>query len=267
MSSIAPALIDALGTRHEPAARDARIVCLVPSITELVCDLGLAHLLVARTGFCIHPREIVRRIPKVGGTKDVNLERVRALSPTHAVVNIDENEKPTVDELAKFVPNIVVTHPLAPADNPALYRLIGGIFGAEEEAERLCRSFQSSYSRLVEQCRSVRRETVLYLIWKDPWMTVSRETYISRMLASACWDTEPAAAAARYPKLELNGGILSRVDHVLLSSEPYPFRRRHVDALSASHPSVRLINGEMVSWYGSRAVAGLAYLRELRLRG
>src|SRR3954462_4789951 len=117
-------IVDAAGVAHRPADGEGRIVSLVPSITELLVDLGLGESLVGRTGFCIHPREIVRRIPKVGGTKDVNLERVRALSPTHAVVNIDENEKPTVDELAKFVPNIVVTHPLAPADNPALYRLI-----------------------------------------------------------------------------------------------------------------------------------------------
>jgi ABC-type Fe3+-hydroxamate transport system substrate-binding protein len=102
-------LVDALG-QHQPAP-DARIVCLVPSITELLCDLGLAPQLVGRTGFCIHPRESVAAIPKVGGTKDVNIEKIRKLAPTHVVVNIDENEKPTVDLLAEFVPHVVVTHP------------------------------------------------------------------------------------------------------------------------------------------------------------
>src|SRR5690606_20279262 len=105
--------------QHLPAP-GARIVSLVPSITELLCDLGLGPQLVGRTGFCIHPRDIVEHIPKVGGTKDVNIEKIRKLAPTHLVVNIDENEKPTVEELAQFVPNIVVTHPLVPRDNLAL---------------------------------------------------------------------------------------------------------------------------------------------------
>jgi ABC-type hemin transport system substrate-binding protein len=86
-------LADAAGTVHEPAGGDARIVCLVPSITELLCDLGLSEQLVGRTGFCIHPREIVRAIPKVGGTKNVKLDRIRRLAPTHAVINIEENRR------------------------------------------------------------------------------------------------------------------------------------------------------------------------------
>src|SRR5437764_15472608 len=133
-------LIDAIGQRHLPE-RDARIVCLVPSITELLCELGLAGQLVGRTGFCIHPREVVDAIPKVGGTKDVNIEKIRALAPTHVVVNIDENEKPTVDRLAEFVPHVVVTHPNTPRDNLGLARLMGGICGADAAAERWCAAF------------------------------------------------------------------------------------------------------------------------------
>ena len=86
---------------------DARIVCLVPSITELICDLGLASRLVGRTGFCIHPWETVRQIPKVGGTKDVKLEKVRELAPTHVVVNVDENRREDAEALAEFVPEVV----------------------------------------------------------------------------------------------------------------------------------------------------------------
>ena len=125
--------IDALGQQHN-AAPDARIVSLVPSVTELLCDLGLAPQLAGRTGFCIHPADVVAGIPKVGGTKDVNLDKLRRLAPTHVVVNIDENEKPTVDQIAQFVPHIVVTHPNAPRDNLDLYRLMGGVFCREREA-------------------------------------------------------------------------------------------------------------------------------------
>jgi len=237
----------------------SRIVCLVPSITELLCELGLGDQVVGRTGFCIHPRAIVRRIPKVGGTKSVNIEKVRALKPTHVIVNVDENEKPTADAIAEFVPHLVVTHPLAPLDNLALYRQMGEAFGVRDEAERLCSEFQGAYDRAAAQ--SYPQRTVLYLIWKKPWMTVARDTYISRTLALFGMHTAPAQAATRYPALDSLSGL--EVDEVLLPTEPYPFRARDVAAIAAlTERPVRLIDGEMTSWYGSRAIRGLAYLAE-----
>ena len=262
-------LIDAAGTRHAAVTTPPRIVSLVPSITELVCDLGLAGMLVGRTGFCIHPRAALRGIPKVGGTKDVNLDRIRALAPTHVIVNIDENEKPAVEELARFVPHIIVTHPLAPLDNLALYRLLGGIFCRAESAAQLCAEFTRAYADAAAACAALPRQNVLYLIWRKPWMTVSRDTYISRTLALVGWDTLPLAAHARYPELELDVALLANVDHVLLSSEPYRFRERDIVAVQKLLPSgtlssVRLIDGEMTSWYGSRAIRGVGYLARLR---
>ncbi|HEY5293501.1 MAG TPA: helical backbone metal receptor [Burkholderiales bacterium] len=259
---------DAAGTVHERAADSARIVSLVPSITELLCDLGLSAKLVGRTGFCVHPRETLKRIPEVGGTKDVNLGKVRALAPTHALLNIDENEKPTAEALAQFVPHLVVTHPLAPPDNPPLYRLIGGIFGREQAAEALCAQFQRAHNALAQAARAWPRQRVLYLIWKDPWMAVARDTYISRTLALAGWDTVPANATARYPQVKLNEALLRDAELVLLSSEPYRFRDRDLAELRAlpvmRGKTVALIDGEMTSWYGSRAVAGMDYLRRFR---
>ena len=262
--------IDAVGNRHARAAAGARIVSLVPSITELVCDLGLAASLVGRTGFCVHPRDVVRNVTKVGGTKAVDVERIRSLEPTHLIVNIDENEKPTVDELARFTPNVIVTHPLGPRDNLALYRLLGGIFDAAVRAESLCLAFERAWADVTSACSALPRERVLYLIWRKPWMTVSRDTYISRTLALVGWDTVPAAAAARYPEVTLDHALLDHADHILLASEPYRFRSRDVAALEKLVPSpartrVSLIDGEMTSWYGSRAIAGLSYLRERRL--
>jgi len=237
----------------------SRVVSLVPSITELVCDLGLAGELVGRTGFCIHPREIVRGIPKVGGTKDVDLAKVRALRPTHAIVNVDENRKETADALAAFVPSVIVTHPLAPLDNLALYRLIGRTFGAQERAEELCRKFRQEYEKVLLQ--TFPKRNVLYLIWKDPWMTVSRDTYISRTLALFGIQTLPAEEAARYPKLALTETWLEEVELVLLSSEPYRFRQPHVEEMrNFLGKPARIIDGAMTSWYGSRAIRGLAYL-------
>jgi len=263
-------LVDAAGTRHTPAGRDARIVSLVPSISELVCDLGLSAQLVGRTGFCVHPREVVRRIPKVGGTKDVDLDKLRALRPTHVILNIDENRKEDARALAGFVPALIVTHPLGPLDNLALYRLIGGIFGREDRAEVLCGEFEAAYGTLQSAARAFSPDRVLYLIWKNPWMTVSRDTYVSRMLALVNWETVPAESAGRYPKIELDRSLLDGTGVVLLSSEPYLFRQAHVAELRAEpllrEKRIALVDGEMTAWYGSRAIEGLAYLRRFRER-
>lgn len=260
-------LVDALGQVHQAVGpqQRPRIVSLVPSITELLCDLGLASSIVGRTGFCIHPEETVRAIPKVGGTKDVNLDKVRALVPTHLIVNIDENEKPTVDALAQFIPHVIVTHPLAPRDNLDLYRLLGGIFHAEARAEALCAEFEREYAALAAVPKG-RPQTMLYCIWKDPWMTVSRDTYIARMMAEIGWTCSTSADAqdARYPVFAWSDALVQSVDGVLLSSEPYRFTEAHVDALEKQiGKPVQLVDGEMMSWYGSRAIAGLRYLRSL----
>ena len=258
---------DALGQRFGPAA-DARIVSLVPSLTETLLALGLREQLVGRTGFCIHPREIVRDIPKVGGTKDVKLDALRRLAPTHVLANIDENEAPTVEAIRRFVPHVVVTHPNAPADNLALYRLLGGIFGRQPQAESLC-------ARLRRQLDAVGaerwpNETVLYLIWKEPWMTVAADTYIARTLAAVGWQVpHPAGGergAARYPRLADLDAAAAGVDRVLLSSEPYRFgeaQARELRQRYAPRP-VDLIDGEWTSWYGVRAIDGLARLAEFR---
>jgi ABC-type Fe3+-hydroxamate transport system substrate-binding protein len=255
-------LVDAAGVAHAPAGPGARIVCLVPSITELLCDLGLAPSLVGRTGFCIHPRAVVRSIPKVGGTKDVKIDRIRTLAPTHVVVNVDENRLETVEELRAFVPSVVVTHPLGPLDNPPLYRLLGGIFGREDEAEELCERFDAAYRGLTAEPWPER--DVLYLIWREPWMTVSRDTYIARTLELVGWRTIPEQSEERYPTVELPRDGAD-VDLVLLPSEPYRFRAKHVPELEGLLPEARvsLVDGEATSWYGSRAIAGLGTLAEL----
>jgi ABC-type Fe3+-hydroxamate transport system substrate-binding protein len=234
-----------------------RIVSLVPSITELLCDLDLSEQLVGRTGFCIHPWETVREIPKVGGTKDLKFDRIRELEPTHVVVNVDENRKEDAEALAEFIPNVVVTHPLGPRDNLDLYRQMGRQFDREAEAEELCGKFEAALARV----RDRPEQRVLYLIWRDPWMTISRETYISRTLGLFNWQTVPGTTDERYPEVDL-GEV--EVDRVLLSSEPFHFKDQHVDEVSKLLPGaeVSLIDGEMTSWYGSRAIAGLDYLAE-----
>ncbi|MYM65559.1 ABC transporter substrate-binding protein [Pseudoduganella sp. FT55W] len=258
------AYIDALGAEHQPDP-NARIVSLVPSITELLCDLGLSGQVVGRTGFCIHPWDVVQTIPKVGGTKDVNLEKIRALAPTHVVLNIDENEKPTADALAEFVPNLVVTHPLRPRDNLDLARLMGGVFCREQQATEWCAAFETEYA-LLQAAPKGPQQTMLYCVWQDPWMTISQDTYIARMLEEIGWSV-PDLGESRYPEFRWSSELINGIDGVLLSSEPYRFTEAHADVLERQiGKPVLLVDGEMMSWYGSRSLQGLKYLRELTQR-
>ena len=258
-------LIDALGREHRRFEGAPRIVSLVPSLTELVCDLGLADRLVGRTGFCVHPREILRGIAKVGGTKDVKLDVVRSLAPTHVIADIDENRRDAVHAIMEFVPHVVVVHPRTVADNLGLYALLGGIFGRDEEAARLAAGFGQASAELAAVAARLPREAVLYPIWREPWMTVRRDTYIASMLAAAGWDTLPEFADLRFPEFSWDAPWLAGVERVLLPSEPYAFTGQHMDEVGrlAQRPVTR-IDGEMVSWYGSRAIPGLRYLAALR---
>lgn len=268
MNATATELTDALGTVHQPFDGKPRIVSLVPSLTELVCELGLAAQLVGRTGFCIHPRETLRTIPKVGGTKDVRLDVVRALAPTHLIVNIDENRRETVEELATFVPHVVVTHPCVPADNFALYRLFGALFHRSDEAGRLAEDLSDALAEARATAAALPPEDVLYLIWREPWMTVGRDTYISAMLAEVGWHTLPATDVGRYPQLDWQAPWLASAARVFAPTEPYRFTDAHlaeIGVLAGGRPAT-LIDGEMASWYGSRAAAGLRYLAALRRR-
>ncbi len=260
------------------SASGVRIVSLVPSLTELLCALGLREHLVGRTGFCIHPRESLRDVPKVGGTKDVDVDRVRSLAPTHVVVNVDENDKPVVDRIARFVPHVVVTHPVSVDDNLALIERFGEIFGCRDAARVLGERHRDAARAL--HARSVDPLPVLYLIWKKPWMSVGRDTFIANMLAAAGLQSVVAAGEPRYPVLDDEAIRASGARAVLLSSEPYRFTERHRQALQreldeAWHeragpgsraPTCATIDGEMTSWYGSRAIDGMRYLREYRDR-
>lgn len=259
-----------------------RIVSLVPSVTELLVDLGAGPWLVGRTGYCIHPKAALAAVPKVGGTKTVNLDKLRRLAPTHVIVNVDENTLETVQALREFVPQVVVTHPCAPHDNLALYRQMAECLpevpGIAERAARWCAALEREL-QLTADTEWPQRQ-VLYCIWREPWMTVARDTYLSRMLALVNWQTLPDVAggergAARYPAFDWAADWVGRLDRVLLSSEPYSFGPSHAAevraTLAACRPGaevqVHCVDGEMLSWYGSRAVQGVAYLRGLAQQG
>lgn len=248
-----------------------RIASLVPSATETLCALGLRPHLVARTGFCVHP-EGLADVPKVGGTKDVNLARLQGLAPTHVVVNVDENRMETADAMHGWPapPTIVVTHPRSPDDAAALIGQFAAVFGAVPGVAAAAAAATAELRAELAATSAGRARRVLYLIWRDPWMTVARDTYISRLLGRAGWLTEPAVAggvsgAARYPRLSGSEPWLADVEEVWLSSEPFAFAPEHMAEVQALCPAarVRRVDGRHLSWWGVGTIAGLRYLRSL----
>ena len=270
-----PGVADMIPVGPFPGSPALRIASLVPSLTELLVELGLHDCLVARTGFCIHPAGALRDVPKVGGTKDVNLAKLQRLAPTHVLVNMDENRRETVASIQAWpqAPQVIVTHPLRPDDNLTLVAQMVEHFGAHhpavvERADALTRALQHELDLTHAGSRPAR--CVLYLIWRDPWMTVARDTYLAAMLARVGWRTLPevhggVSGAARYPLVRGDEPWLADVQEVLLSSEPYCFTAQHLAEARALCPNAdaRLVDGELLSWYGARAIGGLRYLREI----
>ena len=274
---------DSLGVLHpsvssikvQDSAYQPRIACLVPSITELLFALDLGRWIVARTGYCIHPKGLVDAIPKVGGTKVVNFKKLRQLAPTHVIVNMEENTKQCVDELRTFVPHIIITHPVRILDNIQLYQLLGAIFDcvtlADEWVDRLKATVNAAAA--LSKTADI---SVLYLIWQDPWMTISPDTYIADVLAHAglksidIRDLAGVGGSPRYPSFDWPALAAYPFDAVLLSSEPFSFTQTDADVLqdqlarAGRQVPCMLIDGEMTSWYGSRAVQSLPYLITMR---
>lgn len=257
-----------------PKARDLaapRIASLVPSATELLVALGLGPWLVARTGFCTHPRAALAEVPKVGGTKDVHLARLQALAPTHVVLNVDENTVATFDAMADWGIERLVTHPQGPDDVPALVEQLAAPFAHLPGVRARADALRAELALALSEPPLHPPRTVLYLIWRAPWMGVAQDTYIARLLAQAGWSPLPAVrggerGAARYPTLVPGDPVWGQADEVWLSSEPYAFEAHHLAEVQALAPQarVRLVDGELCSWWGARTAAGLAYVRSLR---
>lgn len=257
--------IDAIGLPHQPMQRPPRIVSLTPSITELLFALELGEFMVGRTRYCVHPQPAVNMLPSIGGTKNIHYSRLLALQPTHVVVNIDENPRALAERIAQDGIEVIVTHPLRPEDNVTLYRLLGGIFQRATQAEQLVATFNAALAELRRETW-IRRQ-VLYLIWRKPWMGIGRETYIAALLELVGWESLPVQSATRYPVLQLERSLLDAAELVLFSTEPYTFREQDLRAFSRDYQvpthKLHLIDGAMLAWYGSRAIAALGYLGQL----
>lgn len=236
----------------------ARIVSLVPSLTELLCDLELHHTVVGRTKFCIHPADRVRQIPEIGGTKTPRIEQIFALMPDLIVANKEENRKEDILALASRVP-VWVSDISTVDDALSMIHALGIMTERESSASSLCKAIQCAMPVHVAPLPS----SAVYLIWQKPLMVAGNDTFIHAMMA--CAGLENVVKAPRYPTFTEEQLNELAPKFVLLSSEPFPFKEKHVEALQSlmPHSKVHLVDGEYFSWYGSRILPGMHYLKAL----
>ena len=242
-----------------------RIVSLVPSQTELLFDLGLEDEVVGITKFCIHPEQWFRSKTRIGGTKQVHIDKVASLQPDLIIANKEENVKEQIDELRKIAPVWVSDiHNLAEA--MTMISGVGEIVGKVSEADEIVLKIETSLAALRPLSVSARNK-VTYCIWRNPWMWAGTDTFISDMLDKAGF-TNALSSQNRYPEIELEQLKAYKPDLIFLSSEPYPFKEKHIEEIKSILPETEalLIDGEMFSWYGSRLLHAASYLNSLILR-
>ena len=244
-----------------------RIVSLCPSLTELVFDLGLGDHLVGRTKFCIHPADRVEVIEKVGGTKNPKVERIIELAPDIVLLNAEENRREDADALQAAGLNCYVSLPRAAPDTASMVRSIADAIHASPEGDRIARDIEARHARVLESARGRVPVRFAYLIWREPLMTLNADTFVSALLTDAGGQNVFAEHSVRYPTIADLDLRAAEPDVVLLSTEPYPFKPAHADELSAASGIARdrfeIVDGELLSWHGSRTPAGIDYAEEV----
>jgi ABC-type Fe3+-hydroxamate transport system substrate-binding protein len=251
--------IDQMGRTVEIVLPLRRIVSLVPSQTELLADLGLSDRLAGVTKFCIHPSGLKERVGQIGGTKTVKIEEVVALKPDLVIGNKEENLQSDIEELERHVP--VWMSDIHDLDSALeMIRCIGELTGTIERTGEITNRIQENFSELkpfIERKTPIR---TLYLIWRKPYMAAGKNTFIDDCL-SRC-GLQNCLSETRYPEVDI---AAADPDLILLSSEPYPFKERHIAELQQHFPKARIIlaDGEYFSWYGTRLLGAPAYFREL----
>jgi ABC-type Fe3+-hydroxamate transport system substrate-binding protein len=258
------ALTDASGQTLSLSRPPQRIVSLVPSITETLFRLGLADAVIGVTAYCVEPRAGVAGKTKVGGQKNPKLEVIRDLSPDLVIANIEENLEADVAWLRAAGIAVWVTYPRTVAAGIQMVRELGQLTGARDRAEPMAADLEARLA--AARARAMAREPVdvFYPIWRNPYMTVSADTYIHDMLTVCGGHNVFADRADRYPTITLDEMAARRPAVIVLPDEPFRFRKIHLDDLApySDVPAVRdgrvhLTDGRLFCWYGPRIAEAL----------
>ena len=237
-----------------------RIISLVPSQTELLFDLDLEAETIGITKFCVHPKAWFKTKEKVGGTKTVKIDTVHKLMPDLIIANKEENVKEQIEELAKDFP-VWLTDVNNFDDALKMITDIGALTCKSAAANTLISNISKGFKAIYKMDKPVK---TAYLIWRRPYMTVGGDTFVNDML-NQCGFQNIFADKTRYPQINMAQLPTANCQLLLLSSEPYPFKQKHIDELSNQLPNTKIIlaDGEFFSWYGSRMLQAPAYFQEL----
>lgn len=251
---------DQIGEEVEIADYPKRIVSLVPSQTELLFDLGLGDRVVGITKFCVHPEEWYRSKTRIGGTKDVDIEKVKSLNPDLIIGNKEENTLKDVKTLRKIAP-VWISDVNDLKDSIEMIQHIGGICNVAQKANEISRKITENFNSFDSK---IKGKSVLYFIWKNPYMVVGKDTFIHSILTDQLGLKNLMCNESRYPSYELND-LSEEPDFIFLSSEPFPFKEKHAEEINSVFPNseVVLVDGEYFSWYGSRLVDAPLYFEKL----
>lgn len=236
-----------------------RIISLVPSQTELLYDLRLNEQIVGITKFCIHPAEWRKTKTIIGGTKNIHFERIKALQPDLIIANKEENVKEQIENLAGDY-NVYVTDISTLHDTLEMIRSVGILTHSSSKANEIVNKIEEGFSSI----KPIRKLRTAYLIWRNPYMTIGKDTFINDMLIR-CGLENIYGLQTRYPIVDVNDIKQKKCELLLLSSEPFPFKQKHIDELQQQLPGTKiiLVDGEMFSWYGSRLLQSPAYFNRL----
>lgn len=250
-----------------------RIISLVPSLTEALCHFGLMDCIVGCTSFCVEPKSLRNRVPSVGGTKDARIEDIKALKPTHIIVNLEENTESIIAELKKMQTMneclVIETFIKTPEDNFTLVESLGKTFSFSEQAQSWIQAQKIELENLRNNLQRLNSFRFAYFIWMNPWMVAGDKTYISSVLELIGGINAISTGellSERYPAIDAQDERLGLADVMLFSSEPFPFKNRHIDEFRQQSKILRpmiKVDGQALSWYGSRFAETLKYLGRL----
>jgi ABC-type Fe3+-hydroxamate transport system substrate-binding protein len=252
---------------HQLTTIPTKIISLVPSQTELLYDLGLDEQVIGITKFCIHPKQWFSSKTRIGGTKNVNIEAIKALQPHLIIANKEENVKEQILELAKEF-DVWVTDINTFEEALQMIEDIGHLTDTNAKGNHLAQKIKDEFKNITALQKPI---NTCYLIWQNPYMTVGGDTFINDMLQK-CGFNNIFANKTRYPEITISQLLIANLpvqqagcQLLLLSSEPYPFKQKHIDELQKQLPytKILLVDGEMFSWYGSRLLHAPKYFNEL----
>ncbi len=244
---------------HEPPKK---IISLVPSQTELLYDLGLGNEVVGITKFCVHPPHWKSDKNIIGGTKNLNIEKIKSLEPDLIIANKEENEQSQILELAEEFP-VWISDVQNLNDATRMIDEIGRLCGKSEMANSIVNTIIENFSSL-KKFKLGKKLKVIYLIWKNPYLSVGSDTFIHDMLTK-CGFYNCLVNEVRYPELNAKQIAELKPDFLFLSSEPYPFSNEHIKEFSSLVPNcnIHIVDGEMFSWYGSRLIKASDYFKTI----